>query len=75
MKRVFIINENVYDVNKISAVYMGYSGRTVDGYSIHAVHIVIDGVDVTVYEGVGDVSEIRDKIANVIAENSEIIEI
>lgn len=74
MKRVFIINGNVYDVNKISAVYMSYTGLTLAGDSIHTVHIVIDGVDVIVCDGV-DVSEIRDKIANVIAENSEIIKI
>ncbi len=74
MKQVLIINGNVYDVNKISAVYMSYLGRTLDGDSIHAVHIVIDGVDVIICDGIG-VSEIRDKIANVIAENSEIIKI
>ena len=74
MKQVLIINGNVYGVNKISAVYMSYIGRTLDGDSIHDVHIVIDGVDVIICNGVG-VSEIRDKIANVIAENSEIIKI
>ena len=74
---VISINGNIFNANEISAVYITATDRTDSDYNtIYVVHIIVDSVDVVVYEGIGiDARSTRDKIANVITVNAEIIKI
>lgn len=74
---VISINGNIFDASKISAVYITATDRTDGNYNtIYVVRIIVDSVDVVVYEGIGiDARSTRDKIANVITVNADIIKI
>jgi hypothetical protein len=77
MKQAFSVNGNIFDVNKISAIYVTATDRTDGNYNtIYDVHIVINAVDIVVFAGIADNARgIRDKIANTLTVNAEIIEI
>ena len=77
MKKIININGNIFDAAEIAGVYITSTDRTDGDYNtIYAVHIIVDSVNVVVYEGIGiDARSTRDKIANVIAANAEIIKI
>jgi hypothetical protein len=77
MKHAFSINGNIFDVSKISAVYVTATDLTDGDYNtIYNVRVVVDGVDIVVFAGIGiDARGVRDKIANVLTTNAEIIKI
>jgi hypothetical protein len=77
MKKIINITGNIFDAAEIAGVYITATDRTDGNYStIYVVHIIVNSVDVVVYEGIGiDARGVRDKIINAIAANAEIIKI